>query len=203
MTNTTAHENAIVCFIEAFVDAIRRQKIRNPQLSDPSWMIHANRSAWYEEGGSDQFTADMTVFYDSILLLALEVALTQDWGVLRGKIHRMLADEATWGVMVVKITETSRWSPPSRAATRRDFISCEDWKERTLSAQAIEEYGGLSVNGLEWTKGVTCEAFFFPSDWCIGDGDPPSVSRPALPSGDVFLRGRSIHWEGTSRTFLA
>jgi hypothetical protein len=203
MTNTHAHENIIVCFVEKFMDAIRRQQIRNPLLKDPSWMIHANRSAWYEEGGSDQYTADMAVFYDGSLLLALEVAFTQDWDVLCRKIDRMLTDEATWGVMVVKITETSRWSPPSRAATRRDFISSDAWKERALSAQAIEEYGGLSVNGLEWTKRVTCNAFFFPSDWRIEDGDPPSVSCPALPSGDVFLRARSIHWKGTSRILLA
>jgi len=62
-----------------------------------------------------------------------------------------------------------------------------------LLAQAIDEYGAISVNGIKWLKGVTVNVYFFLADWSIDDGDPQWVSYLILPSYDLSLHHRSIH----------
>jgi hypothetical protein len=187
MTNTPAHENIIVGVHGYFADAMRVEQTHNTLLRDLLWTIYVNRSTWYKEGGSDQFTADMTIFYDNSTLFFVEVAFSQRWGLLKIKIDRMLADEETWGVLVVKITEKSRWSEPKRAPKKKDFVSSDAWKNQALIAQAVDEYGGITVNGLKWTEEVTCSIVFFPADWRLEDGDPPSVSCPITPFSTMLF----------------
>jgi hypothetical protein len=134
---------------------------------------------WYQQQDSDdEYTSDMRISHRDRTLFVLEVTFSQCWNVLKRKIDRMLADEEILAVLVIRIAETSGWSPPSRAATLEDFISSVAWIERT---RTIDGYSGISVDGLEWAKKVTCNLYFFPGDWCVEDGDPPVVSYSILP----------------------
>ena len=195
MTSSSVHELMVVSFFESLLDAIRRQRARNPLLKTPLWRVHTNRSSWYQDGGDDQYTADLSIFFDNALLFAIEIAFTQRWEILKCKLDRMLADDGIWGALAIKITEASPYSCPTRTAMQKDFISSDAWNEQALLAQAVDEYGALSVNGIEWMKSVDVDVFFFPADWRIGDEDPQPVSHLIHSFCDISLHRCSIHCE--------
>jgi hypothetical protein len=193
MTNTAAHENLNITVLESFLKAIWQQQAHNPLLDTPLWKAHTNRSSWYQDEDDDQYTADISIFFDDLSLFDVEVGFAQRWKILKLKIDRILADEVTWGVLAIKITETSSYSKPTHAPRSSDFVPSDTWKEQALLAQAVDEYGAISVNGIEWLKGVAVNVYLFPADWSIDDEDPQSVSYLILPSYDVSLHRRSIH----------
>jgi hypothetical protein len=54
---------------------------------------------------------------------------------------------------------------------------------------------------LEWTKRVTCDVYFFPADWRIEDGDPPSVSFLIITSIMLFTNGAQYPLGGDLEDF--
>jgi hypothetical protein len=127
------------------------------------------------ESERDSYRADMTLVHGRISLFHNETVFAQLWGSLIPKVGRMLEDPNCWGVLVVRVRETHRWSPPGRSLTRRDFISSNDWDKEALLGQRDRPYGGLSVGGNKWTEDITVDICLFPSTWCVGDAEPTMV----------------------------
>ena len=182
MVNSDLHEVAAVIIRDLLRGAMDKQDALNPPLIN-AWQLHTNRSAWFNDRQGNHYISDMTLFFMPPLrptpLLHLEVVFTQDWNVLRRKLDRMLLNPNAWGVLVLKISEASRLKP-GQPAKHANFISVDDFDEETHRAQNTDEYGALWVNGFEWMGRVTCEVYFFPSDWEVGFADPQAVSRSCL-----------------------
>ena len=180
MATSDVHEIIAATVRDLLFLLLFKQQTLNPLFA--GWQLHSCRSVWYKDA-AEHFVADMTLFFRTLPLLHLEAAFTQNWNLLRRKIDRMLLNTNTWGVLVVRLTEKSKYSKPTRVAKNKDFISLDNFDAEMRRAQTADEYGTLSMNGLEWLKGVTCQVYFFPSDWEVGLADPQAV-RPLL----VFAR---------------
>ena len=180
MANSDVHEIIAATIRDLFYLTLLKQQTLNPLLTE--WQLHSCRPVWYNNA-EEHYVADMTLFFRTLPLLHLEAAFTQNWDLLRGKIDRMLLNTNTWGVLVVRLTENSRYLKPTRVVKNNDFISFDNFDAEMCRAQTADEYDALSMNGLEWVKGVTCQVYFFPSDWEAGLADPQAV-RPLL----VFTR---------------
>ena len=180
MTTSDVHEGIAATIRDLFFLILFKQQTLNPLFA--GWKLHSCRSVWYNDA-EEHFVADMTLFFRTLPLLHLEAAFTQNWNLLRRKIDRMLLNTNTWGVLVVRLTEKSKYSKPTRVAKNKDFISLDNFDAEMCRVQTADEYGTLSMNGLEWLKRVTCQVYFFISDWEVGLADPQAV-RPLL----VFAR---------------
>jgi hypothetical protein len=180
MVNSDVHAIIAATVRDLLYLTLFKQQTLNPLLA--KWRLHTCRPVWYNDA-EEHYAADVTLFFRIFPLLHLEATFTQNWDVLRRKIDRMLLNKNTWGVLVVRLTENSTYSNPTQVVKNNDFISFDNFDAEMCRAQAADEYGTLSMNGLEWMKGVTCQVYFFPSDWEVGLADPQAV-RPLL----VFAR---------------
>ena len=176
MATSDVHEIIAATVRDLLYLTLFKQQTLNPLLA--KWRLHTCRPVWYNDA-EEHYAADVTLFFRIFPLLHLEAAFTQNWNLLRRKIDRMLLNTNTWGVLVVRLTEKSKYSKPTRVAKNKDFISLDNFDAEMSRAQTTDEYGTLSMNGLEWLKRVTCQVYFFISDWEVGLADPQAV-RPLL-----------------------
>ena len=120
---THAHENVISIIGKQFGEAIAQSGLDN------YIQILYNTTSWYQDDDGSSFQADFTIAHEAIPLLHLEVSFSQRWRILLTKVERILANENTWGVLVVRILEQSEWSRPTRKAEADDFMGLETWND--------------------------------------------------------------------------
>jgi hypothetical protein len=169
-----AHESVIYCIGEHFAAVMNAQK-QQDGLGE-AWRLRYNLTSFYMDGSRGRFLADMTIAHEDVPLLHLEVAFTQDWDRLLVKVTRMLADDATWGVLVVRVEEIPTWTNPTRNPTHNDFMTREDWDRAVGAIQRDNPFAALRYRMMPWTHTVSCAVYFFPSTWDISDPDPTRVS---------------------------
>jgi hypothetical protein len=175
MPHSDAHEYPIANISEQFMVAKLAQEKVNPELK-LKWALHHNKSSPLVDLDRDDATyePDMSITRLGRALFLMEAAYKQSWTNLVTKVDRMLESRASWGVLVVKISERGRWSPPSRRPVTDDFVSEEEWYERAASLQAAS-FGAFSIDGWAWTKPVTVDVCYFPRTWRRGQQVPTLV----------------------------
>jgi len=171
-----AHESVIAIIGRQFGEAIMQSGLDN------YIQILYNTTTWYQDDDRSSFQADFTIAYEAVPLLHLEVSFSQDWPVLVDKVGRILGNENTWGVLVVRIHEKDKWSKPTRKATADDFMGLETWNDAARLTQAENPFAPLSYNNLIWIEAVECSVYWFPSSWDSSDSLPAAHKLSANTS---------------------
>jgi hypothetical protein len=177
MAPADVHEDAIHAIedaINAHLDPIRTI-IGTDEFRD-MLVIGLNSSTMYYDS-HDEFQADLTLNMDVVPLFHLEVDYTQNFLALLDKVHRILTNESTWGVLVVRIKESPAWKMPDGAPMEGDDMSYNTWVQQ---CQRTEGFGRITVRGRMWIGDVVCQVYLFPSDWDRTQEVPRAVSPPFM-----------------------
>jgi hypothetical protein len=180
MPPSPAHEGGIYAIQRRIFSRMQLQEERTPQL-DQIWRLQCNRSVFYErKTEAESYQADLTLFCKNKAVLHHECTFSQREGDLLCKVGRMLEDPACWGILVIRIQEVDKWSPPKRSFKQDDFISPSSWEAAVEAMQQDKPFGGVSMGGSKWTEDVDVDVCFFPSSWMEGDPMPTLVCHAAL-----------------------